>query len=433
MELNINKTSYVIDTSVLIAQPEIVHSFPGEKLYIPIEVIEELDNIKIRDNEAALSARYVLKFLDSLREKGNLYEGVELENEQIIIIYDNPHLVLEKNVNQNVDNKIILIAENLSSILLDEQVICLSNDFAIRVKCSAKNIPSRGTEASEGLKRQEKYMGINTLDVFKYEIDQLYTEGVLPVDKDFYPNEGVLLKADGSSGLAIADGKGNVRKLKHMIGKTQSVQGISPKNKEQTFALEFLLDKDVHMVTLSGIAGTGKSLLALAAAIDMLEKKQYDKLILARPMQSMSKDIGFLPGDKNEKVGPWLSSIFDNGRVLLGKNADAYFEQAMHKGTIEMESFSFIRGRTLPKTIFLIDEAQNITHHEAKAVLTRMGVDSKIILLGDLDQIDSPKLNKTTSGLNSVIELFKEFPHSAHVTLTKGERSELATFASKVM
>jgi PhoH-like ATPase len=181
------------------------------------------------------------------------------------------------------------------------------------------------------------------------------------------------------------------------------------------------------------MAGCGKTLLSIAAAISMLHQNKFKKLILSRPVQSTSKDIGFLPGTKEEKLMPWLQPFFDNLEVIFDKRGKAYIDMLMKNGTIELEALTYIRGRTLPDTIFIIDEAQNITHHEAKALLTRMGDNSKIILIGDLEQIDSPTVDEKTSGLSSVVSLFKEFEHSGHIRLRKGERSKLATYAAKVM
>jgi PhoH-like ATPase len=213
-----------------------------------------------------------------------------------------------------------------------------------------------------------------------------------------------------------------------------SVQGISPRNKEQTFAFEALLNPDIHMVTLTGKAGSGKTLIAVAAAVHLLQSKVYKKIIVSRSAQSMSQDIGFLPGDIKEKMLPWIQPIIDNFKIVFGDTKSSnYFELMMEKGIIEIQALSHIRGRSLPDTIFILDEAQNITYHEAKAVITRMGEGSKLIMLGDTEQIDAPHLDSATSGLTAVAEKFKDFDLSAHITLLKGERSRLATYAAQIM
>lgn len=261
-----------------------------------------------------------------------------------------------------------------------------------------------------------------------YQSNRMYFD-----DQTFHWNEGVILKSGQSSALAVSADEHSIRPLRFAKGKSFGIQGISPRSKEQFLALELLLDPNVHMVSLTGPAGTGKTLLTVAAALQHLDKRNYEKVIISRPVQSTSKDIGFLPGTKEEKMAPWIQPIFDNFNVLTAGKGKTYLEMMMQKGIIEVEALTYIRGRTLPNTIFIIDEAQNITHHEAKAILTRMGENSKIILIGDLEQIDSPRVNEETSGLSSVVNLFKDFEHSGHVKLTKGERSKLATFAAQNM
>ena len=198
------------------------------------------------------------------------------------------------------------------------------------------------------------------------------------------------------------------------------------------FALESLLDRDIHMATISGKAGSGKTLMATAAALHMLNEGWYEKIIISRPVQSMSADIGFLPGDKNEKMQPWIQPMIDNFKFLF-KNGSHYFDIMVEKGIIEIEALSYIRGRSLPNIIMILDESQNITYNEAKAVITRMGENSKLIMLGDLEQIDAPHLDSTTSGLGAIVEKFKDFDLSSHITLLKGERSPLADYAARIL
>ena len=223
-----------------------------------------------------------------------------------------------------------------------------------------------------------------------------------------------------------------IKKLVHTSERGFSCQGIKPRNKEQTFALEMLLDRDIHMATLTGKAGSGKTLLSTASAVHMLNLGWYEKIIISRPVQSLSADIGFLPGDKNEKMAPWIQPIIDNLKFVF-KNGEHYFDIMMEKGIIEIEALSYIRGRSLPNTIMILDEAQNISYAEAKAVITRMGEGSKLIMLGDLQQIDAPHLDSTTSGLGAVVEKFKDFHLSSHITLLKGERSALAEHAANIL
>jgi PhoH-like ATPase len=428
------RKNFVIDTSVLIHQKEAVHSFDGSNLYIPIEVLEEIDNLKTRMDNVGSSCRYVNRFLDNLRINGNLASGIKLDNDQIIYVTTiSDMLELPEGMNNSVDNRIISVAKKLSKS--HGEVTVVSRDISLRVRCDSLNIKAINFENNSKIKLEENdFSGIRTIETTNEKISQFYEEDVLFINNhDFYPNEGVVLKCGQSSALSIASSCDTVRKFNFAKGKGFKIQGVTPRSKEQFLALELLLDPDIHMVSLSGFAGCGKTFITMAAALQHLDNRTYEKLIISRPVQSTSKDIGFLPGTKEEKMAPWLQPIFDNFDVLISKNGRGYIEMMMNKGIIEVEALSYVRGRTLPNTLFVIDEAQNITHHEAKALLTRMGENSKIVLIGDLEQIDSPNVNELSSGLSSVIDLFKEFEHSGHVKLVKGERSKLASFAAKVM
>jgi PhoH-like ATPase len=265
------------------------------------------------------------------------------------------------------------------------------------------------------------------------KIDKFYEERkVSPKEEDLQPNEFIVLKGGRQSALAKFSG-GEIKPLVHAVSTDKfSVQGVSPRNKEQVFAMDMLLDPSIHMATITGRAGSGKTLLSIATAIHQLNAGIYDKIIISRPVQSTSNDIGFLPGDLREKMEPWLQPIFDNLKVVMG-NGDSYIELMMDKGVIEVQALAHIRGRSLPRAIFILDESQNITLHEAKAVITRMGEGSKLIMLGDLEQIDAPHLDSSTCGLGVIVEKFKDFELAGHITLLKGERSPLATHAAKIL
>lgn len=423
--------NYVLDTSVLIHNPNVIEELDVSNVFIPMEVLEELDNLKTRMDQVGGAARQVNRFLDKLREDGNILEGVQTRNGQIVRIVTFSDLsCLPVEVANNIDNKIISVGYRLAQKGMT--VICLSNDISFRVKCDALGLKSMGYEKAGNI--EKLFSGVETLDVSKSIVDELYEEGNVFVDCDtLMPNQGVLLRSESSSGLGIVCQDGSVDRLRYAGGKNFSVQGVKPRSKEQVFALEILLDPEVSLVTMTGKSGCGKTLLAIASALEMLHNNQYNKIVISRPVQSVSKDIGFLPGTKEEKMMPWLQPIFDNLEVIFTKKGISYFEMMINKGQIEVEALAHVRGRTLPNTIFIIDEAQNITHHEAKAVLTRLGENSKAILIGDLDQIDSVSITKHSSGLLSVVELFKDFKGSGHVSLVKGERSELATYAADVM
>jgi len=427
------RKNYIIDTSVLAYHGESIHNFPGHNIYLPIEVLEELDNLKTRQDQTGAACRYVNRYLDKVREKGSLFNGVEIEDGQVIYVTSKSDLsLLPESMTETNDNRIISVAASFIESGVPATVV--SRDISLRVRCDSLNIPAISYEKNGKEALDYFYDGVETMEVTKEQIDDFYRdETIIIPDGSFYPNQGFLLKCGQSSALAMASSPTTLRKLKYAIGKDFSVEGIKSRSAEQVFALELLLDPNVHMVSLSGMAGCGKTLLAIASAVSMIHQKKYKKLILSRPVQSTSKDIGFLPGTKEEKLAPWLQPFFDNLEVIFDNRGKAYIDMLMKNGIIQMEALTYIRGRTLPDTIFIIDEAQNITHHEAKALLTRMGENSKIVLIGDLEQIDSPSVDEKTSGLSSVVSLFKEFEHAGHIRLRRGERSKLATYAAKVM
>ena len=422
---------FILDTSVLLYHEDSIHGFPDQEVILPIEVLEELDTFKTRDDSKGNAARYINRFLDELRQQGSLKEGVKLQNGQIIkVCLDSDLSVLPSGFDNTYDNKIISVA--YKELKSGADVAIISRDINFRVKCDALGIPAENYSKDKAkIDRREAYTGVQVRNILSDEMADFYKDGEVDLDEEFYPNEFLVLKHDNQSALGIHK-NGMVKKLTMTSKKGFSAQGITPRNKEQTFALEALLDPDCHMVTLTGKAGCGKTLLAVAAAVHMLQDGRYKKIIVSRPVQSLSSDIGFLPGTKFEKMEPWIQPMVDNFKIVF-QNGESYFNLMMEKGIIEVEALSYIRGRSLPNTIFILDEAQNITYQEAKAVLTRMGEGSKLIMLGDLEQIDAPHLDSTTSGLGAIAEKFKDFELSSHITLLKGERSKLATYAAKIL
>lgn len=423
----------VIDTSVLIDSPYSIHSFDNSNIFLTLEVLEELDNHKIRKDHIGKAARYVNRFLDKVRQEESLLKGARLENgSRIYVVNGKGYLApgLEEETN---DNRIISVAFKLKSEI--GNVTVLSNDIAFRVKCDSLGIEAQGYFKDEKKEAKvEKFSGVRTIDVTKEDIDLLF-EGkdlIIP-GESFEFNECIVLKNDQQSALAIAYDDITLRKLKYTAKKGFSCEGIRPRSAEQTFAMELMLDPEIDLVTVTGKAGCGKTLLAIATAVHNLHQKTYEKIIISRPVESTSKDIGYLPGDKFEKMQSWVQPIFDNLEAIFGKRYQDYVNQLMHKGQLEVEALTFIRGRSLPNTIFIIDEAQNINYNEAKAIITRMGENSKLILIGDLEQIDSDKLSEVTSGLSNAIEVFRGYEGAAHVTLRRGERSPLATYAAENM
>lgn len=421
---------FVLDTSVLVYHEDSIHAFPDKKVVIPMAVLEEIDNLKIRQDSVGNAARYVNRFLDDLRKLGSLKDGVTLDNGQEISVYgDLKDSDLIPTMEVNADNKIIATALLLNG---KNNVTLISRDINIRVKCDSLGLNSENYHREKAkVSRRGAYTGVSVLELSSEEINEFYSFGQIESEHDFEPNEYLVIKGGTQSALAVYK-NGIIKKLTHTSERGFSCQGIKPRNKEQTFALETLLDKDIHMATLTGKAGSGKTLLATAAAVHMLDLGWYEKIIISRPVQSLSADIGFLPGDKNEKMAPWIQPIIDNLKFVF-KNGEHYFDIMMEKGIIEIEALSYIRGRSLPNTVMILDEAQNISYAEAKAVITRMGEGSKLIMLGDLQQIDAPHLDSTTSGLGAVVEKFKDFHLCSHITLLKGERSALAEHAANIL
>jgi len=431
----VRKKTFVLDTSVLVHHEDSIHAFPDQEVIIPMVVLEEVDHLKIRSDSVGNSARYVNRFLDELRSRGSLSEGVTLDNGQKIKVYTElSEEDLIPMLEDNADNRIIATALKLSNLsdLEQKDVVLISRDINIRVKCDSLGINSENYSKNKAtIKRKGAYTGVSVVQVDSDDIDDFYADGEVELGENFEPNEFLVLKDGQKSALACFK-DGVAKKLIHAKQKGFEVQGITPRNKEQMFALESLLDRDIHMATISGKAGSGKTLMATAAALHMLNEGWYEKIIISRPVQSMSADIGFLPGDKNEKMQPWIQPMIDNFKFLF-KNGSHYFDIMVEKGIIEIEALSYIRGRSLPNIIMILDESQNITYNEAKAVITRMGENSKLIMLGDLEQIDAPHLDSTTSGLGAIVEKFKDFDLSSHITLLKGERSPLADYAARIL
>lgn len=426
----------LLDTSALIDCPTIFDVLKDKNIFLTIEVLEELDNHKTRKDKVGKSARQVNRFLDELRKEQSLINGAKYESNKIFVVNLNGYL--DSAFTENTyDNRIISAGANLKKVLSSKEkgdISVLSNDIAFRLKCDSIGIKAYAFENERKNEENLDLYNIEEIFITKDELDAYYKEGKIHLPAEgLRKNQQILLRSEGGSALGIVDSYETVRKLMYANGKGFEVEGIRPRNAEQVFAYEALLNPDIHLVTMTGIAGSGKTLLAISAAIHGLHSQQYNKIIISRPVESTSKDIGYLPGTKEEKLQPWVQPIFDNLEVIFSKKNKFYIEKMMQDGKIEVEALTYIRGRSLPNTIFILDEAQNINYDEAKAILTRMGENSKLILIGDLEQIDSKDLNQSTSGLASTIEIFKAFDKAMHITLRKGERSELAAFAAKNM
>jgi len=444
------KKIYVLDTSVCLTDFNAVRSYGNNDILIPFKVLDEIDNHKQRQDGVGVNARGFIRFLDSLRERGSLVKGVRIERGKGLLSAANydPTLAPEGFNIKIPDNQIIVTA--LTQIDLQnkaerpKKVILVSRDINMRVKCD-----SVGIVAEDYAKEQvvsdttDIYTGFKTVLVDDQIIDQFYDDEEILLNEEgrtFYPNEFVMLvSSSNEKKTAIARFKNKATTLLKVPecngGKKKTpAWGVKPRNKEQGFALNLLRDPDVPVVSLIGKAGSGKTLLALSAGLEqVLEGKgKYNHLIVSRSVQPMGKDIGFLPGTMEDKMMPWIAPIRDNLKYLMG-NDKGTLDSYIGQGVIEIEALTYIRGRSIPNAFIIIDEAQNLTIHELKTIITRVGEGTKIVLTGDIEQIDNVYVDEVSNGLTYAVEKFKEYDLSGHVTLIKGERSRVATLAAKIL
>ena len=429
---------YVLDTNVYLTNYQSIYSYEDGEIIIPLKVLEEIDKHKKRQDSVGYNARQTIKTLDELRDLGNLCDGVTLPDSNGRITarsFDTKDTPTDLD-SSDADNQIISVA--LTCVRESEEpLIVVTRDINMRVKCDALGLmtedyePDKVVDSSEDL-----YKGIRDIILPDEDINDFYSDKSVYLEyENLYPNQYVMLTSesdDKKTALArfIKEGE----PLKKIFDTTQ-VWGVNARNREQQFAMDALMDPDVPLVSLVGKAGTGKTICAISAGLQQVMERStrtYNRLIISRPVQPMGKDIGFLPGTMEEKMLPWLMPIQDNLKNLLG-NDKANVEMYMEKGLIEIEALTYIRGRSISKAFVIIDEAQNLTPHEIKTIITRVGEGTKIILIGDVEQIDNVYINETSNGLAYAIERMKESQLSSHVSFTKGERSKLATLASKVL
>ena len=435
------KKTYVLDTSALITDTDCVNGYGNNDILIPIKVLEELDKHKKRQDLVGASARTVIRFLDSLRSKGSLYEGVRLGKGKGVLRvkgYD-PNMSFPAELDLEVpDHQILAVA--LSEKTDNRKVIVVSNDINMRVVCDSIGMESEDCNPEKVVESGSSlYYGFTDILVDDEFIDRFYANErlELPEQKEkLFPNQYLMLISSyDNKKTALAKYIGPNQPLSRLVtfGK-KGISGIKPKNKEQNFALDMLMNPDIPLVSIVGKAGCGKTMLAIAAGLEQtigLDNK-YSRLIVSRPVQPMGKDIGFLPGTLEEKMSPWLRPIQDNLQFLLG-NDKVTLEMYMQKGVIEVEAITYIRGRSIANAYIIIDEAQNLSMHEIKTIITRVGEGSKVVLTGNIEQIDNVYVDETTNGLTYVAEKFKPYDLAGHITLMTGERSKVATLASKIL
>ena len=444
------KKIYILDTSVCLTDFNAVLHYDNNDIVIPLKVLDEIDNHKQRQDGVGVNARGFIRLLDSLREKGSLIKGIRLAKGMGLLKASDYEVgVLPEGWDPTIpDNQIIATA--LAQVAEQQEnsrprkVIVVSRDINMRVKCDSVGIEAEDYNQEKIVaETSEIHTGFTTHLVDDQVIEQFYEGEEIYINQEdaaINANEFVLLvSSSNEKRTAIARYLGDhapLAKVPECNGgkKRLSVWGVKPRNKEQGFAMNLLRDANVSLVSLIGKAGSGKTLLALSAGLEQVLEGggRYNHLIISRSVQPMGKDIGFLPGTMEEKMMPWIAPIRDNLKYLMGNNNDT-LDSYVEQGIIEIEALTYMRGRSIPNAYIIIDEAQNLTLHELKTIITRAGEGSKIILTGDIEQIDNPYVDGVSNGLTYAVEKFKSYELSGHVTLTKGERSNLATLAAKIL
>ncbi|WP_437299909.1 PhoH family protein [Sorangium sp. So ce426] len=438
------KKNYVLDANVLLHDPHAIFRFEDNDVIIPIYAIEEIDQFKREGSERGRNARTIARLLDEVRGAGTLATGVLLESGgtlRIAIPERRPELLVGLESGSQ-DNAILQTAIDIRDRHKDRPTIFVTMDTNLRIRADALGIPAE-TYENQRVHDPAIEQSVVELEVPGAEVDAFFQNGSLSGANlaDLLPNSAVLLRDAGApshTALGRFDAaRGQIVALR--VGR-EGVMGVRPRNKEQAFALDLLLDDSVRLITLIGKAGTGKTLLALAAALKRTtEDNAYSRLLVSRPIMPLGRDLGFLPGDVDEKLNPWMQPIFDNLEFLFsnggtrpGRDARGFVE-LLESGQIQVEPLTYIRGRSLPHQYLIVDEAQNLTPHEVKTIITRCGEGTKIVLTGDPQQIDNPYVDHASNGLLVVAERFRHERIAGHVVLAKGERSELAELAANLL
>jgi len=451
----------VLDTNVLLHNPNAIYKFDEHEVVIPLQVIEELDHFKKNNDETGRNSRSVIRALDKLRSIGHLFEGVVWNEQGGVIRIERCDRTTPFALDLDVaDNRILGVAHRLHTQGM--RTVFISKDINARVKCDALGIPSEDFEADR-VDADWLYAGYATMRCPGTTIDELYQERQLSIEQldglilqspegldikahELVANQFVTLQDDADeSHTGLARVLADTGHLIPVVGARKPIYGIMGRNLQQTMALDLLLDDEVRLVTLIGPAGTGKTLMAIAAGMHkVFREERFDKLLVARPIMPLGRDIGYLPGDKDEKLSLWMQPIFDNVSYLLstrgggGSDADSRtteqrLDQIVAGGKLVMEPLTYIRGRSIPHQFMIVDEAQNLSPHEVKTIVSRVGDGTKIILAGDIGQIDNPYLDAASNGLSYLIERMKGQRIAGHVTLSKTERSELASLAADML
>ncbi len=432
----------VIDTNVILFDALALNKFHDADIYIPFAVIEEVDRFKRDLGENGRNARQFSRFVDVLRAQGSLADGVELEKSNGAVYVTTDIFVdgIPKELDQgNPDNRILAKALQLQRLFPKAKVELVSKDINLRIKADVYGIVASDYRP-ESSDVEELYSGLAEVNVAPDVIDRFYKEKSVKLPEEIYmptANQYLIMKdSTNSNHSAIGRYSMSENRVVPLITPSESIWGIHPRNVEQSFALDCLLNDEIMFVSLVGKAGTGKTLLAIAAGLyKTLDEGRFQRLLVSRPIFPMGRDIGYLPGDVEQKLNPWMQPIFDNVEFLMGsdKKAAGRARELINQGMVNIEPLTYIRGRSIPHQYLIVDEAQNLTPHEIKTIVTRAGQGTKVVLTGDPYQIDNPYVDSANSGLTYSVERFKGQPIASHVTLAKGERSELAELAANIL
>ena len=440
------KKIYVIDTSVYLTDFSSLRAFKDNDIVIPFKVLEEIDKHKKRQDAVGSNARNIIRALDELREIGSLHNGVPMGEGfgTVTARSYNPELIpLDWDV-EDPDNQIIATALTVKGENPESKVTLVSRDINLRVKCDSIGLATDDYQASQVIESlDEIYSGYREITVKDSVIENFYNGEDIYVPKEeegLNGNQFLVMSSEINEKKSALARFRNYNTPLIKIPNKRRVWGISPRNKEQTYAIELLMDPSISLVSLVGKAGSGKTLCAIAAGLEQTlddhpmssQRSIYTRLIVSRPVEPLGKDIGFLPGTMEEKMEPWLKPIQDNLKFLMVDDS-VTLQEYMDMGKIEVEALTYIRGRSISNAFIIIDEAQNLTKHELKTIVTRVGEGTKLVLTGDVEQIDNIYIDERTNGLTYAVEKMKEHEITGHVTLKKGERSAIATLGSKIL
>jgi PhoH-like ATPase len=436
------KKNYVLDTNILLHDPRSIFRFEDNNVIIPIFCIEEVDQFKREGSERGRNARQIARLLDELRDSGgSLAKGVPLKSGgelRVAVPANRPELptAIDKAA---MDQAILQTAFDIREQDRGRPTIFVTMDTNLRIRADALGMVSENYENTR-VEVERLETGLKEIDVDGGEIDAFFHEGhyVPKPDETFLANACVLLR-DRTNPSHTALGRYDLTKKEVLALRTprEGVMGVRPRNKEQSYAIDLLLDENIRLVTLVGKAGTGKTLLAIAAGLKRtLEDGVYSRMLVSRPVMPLGRDLGFLPGDVDEKLNPWMQPIFDNLEFLFSSGArkgPRAYAELLESGQIQVEPLTYIRGRSLPQQYMIVDEAQNLTPHEVKTIITRSGDGTKIVLTGDPEQIDNPYVDSASNGLTIAADKFRGEKLAAHIVLSKGERSDLAELAANLL